>query len=332
MSPFTDQCVRDLTTRRRRRRSLRLNTQRATPVELFRQRRQDGVVSASVFISYRRSETAELARRLQGHLEKTLAVWMNVYDIRPDGDRTAVIPKTLEPCDAIVVLIGPRWLESNGDQDGLDKPNDYVRLEIEYALEHQKILIPIPAEGIEMPSADKLPDSLRPLVAIEPFAVRETTFAADASRLDQLIKKRIEERDRKESSVGIVWLLVAIALLLFLWRVASVEPPPPTPEQTGPPYTIAITNLCSRSVSVLIRYHNGSEWTFYRQNVAPGGPRPLTKGGRTLQTNKPKAFYYARNSDIGQAWAFWHRGRSYPMLRARFRPSSGAIPIRLTCS
>jgi hypothetical protein len=63
-------------------------------------------------------------------------------------------------------LIGERWL-SVIDQHGrrrLDSPDDFVRLEIEAALQRDVRVIPILVDGATMPEAGELPSSLARIV------------------------------------------------------------------------------------------------------------------------------------------------------------------------
>jgi hypothetical protein len=62
-------------------------------------------------------------------------------------------------CDVLLALIGYRWLTIT-DQDGqqrLDKPGDFVRLEVEAASARDVRVIPILMEGARMSRDDELP-------------------------------------------------------------------------------------------------------------------------------------------------------------------------------
>src|SRR5262245_3681951 len=96
----------------------------------------------SIFINYRREDTSGYSGRLEERLASTFgsdAVFMDLGDIRPGTNFVRAIDESLAQCDVMVVLIGKRWLEAE-DASGrrrLDKPDDFVRLEIAKALERK---------------------------------------------------------------------------------------------------------------------------------------------------------------------------------------------------
>jgi hypothetical protein len=67
--------------------------------------------------------------------------------------------------DVFLALIGPNWLGLR-KEDGtrrLDNPDDPVRIEIATALRRDIRVIPILLDGARMPTAEELPDDLKPL-------------------------------------------------------------------------------------------------------------------------------------------------------------------------
>ena len=92
-----------------------------------------------IFISYRRQETAWPAGRLYDVLVEHFPaeqVFKDVDNIEPGDDFVERITAAVASCDVLLALIGPQWLtitDENG-QRRLDDPEDYVRLEIETAL------------------------------------------------------------------------------------------------------------------------------------------------------------------------------------------------------
>jgi hypothetical protein len=64
-----------------------------------------------------------------------------------------VISRAVGSCDVLLALIGDQWLtltDSHGRRR-LDDPDDFVRLEIEAALERNVRIIPILVDGANMP-------------------------------------------------------------------------------------------------------------------------------------------------------------------------------------
>ena len=94
---------------------------------------------STVFISYRRENTAGEARALFNDLISRLgegSVFMDVDSIALGRDFRSVLQETTASCDVMLVLIGRNWADArdDGGRIRLESPTDYVRLEIELAL------------------------------------------------------------------------------------------------------------------------------------------------------------------------------------------------------
>lgn len=95
----------------------------------------------SVFISYRRDDSAGEAGRLADTLEARFGrerVFRDVEDIPAGQDFAREIDRTLARTDTLLVIIGREWLAVK-DASGrrrLDDTQDFVRLEIAAALAH----------------------------------------------------------------------------------------------------------------------------------------------------------------------------------------------------
>jgi hypothetical protein len=107
----------------------------------------------------------------------------------------AAINGTIASASVVLVVIGPRWLtirEPNGGGPRLDNPNDFVRIEVELAIEHNIPIIPIPVQDVKMPPADDLPTSLASLAYRNAAKVRPNPdFQGDMIR----VMKGIESVD-----------------------------------------------------------------------------------------------------------------------------------------
>ena len=136
-----------------------------TPSE--RRQTERAAKSAKIFISYRRAEASWPARWLTDKLVEQFGpgvVFQDVDSIRPGDDFAAEIVAAVEACSVLLALIGPRWLTA--EEDGgrrLDDPQDWVRLEIETALNRGVRVIPVLVDEARMPSACELPPSLQSL-------------------------------------------------------------------------------------------------------------------------------------------------------------------------
>ncbi|RYP89030.1 TIR domain-containing protein [Nocardioides guangzhouensis] len=152
----------------------------------------EGSGGGRVYISYRRSDAAHVAARLGDFLRNALGsgqVFLDVDSIKvgdtyPDALRTGI-----EHAMAVLVLIGPQWLdfESGSGRRRLDDPADHVRQEVELALELGKRVVPILIDGAPMPSPGQLPPSLAGLSRRNALRMSPETFAADASRILEVL-------------------------------------------------------------------------------------------------------------------------------------------------
>jgi len=110
---------------------------------------------------------------------------MDVDNIPVGMDFRGVLEGALGRADAVLAVIGKKWLNSrtsDGDRR-LDDPNDFVRMEIEYALRGAVPVIPVLVNGATMPPSEELPDSLRQLVHRLGFVLSTSSFRHDAKKL-----------------------------------------------------------------------------------------------------------------------------------------------------
>ena len=94
---------------------------------------------SGIFISYRRDDSSGHAGRLYDHLSAHFGpdkLFMDVDTIEPGMDFVEVIEQAVGSCEVLIEVIGNEWLDAIDDagRRRLDKPEDYVRLEIKAAL------------------------------------------------------------------------------------------------------------------------------------------------------------------------------------------------------
>ena len=86
---------------------------------------------ARIFLSYRRDDSAGFAGRLADAMESEFgagSVFRDVDDIRPGEDFVQAIESHLRDVGAVLVMIGPRWLDAGADgRRRLDDADDFVR-------------------------------------------------------------------------------------------------------------------------------------------------------------------------------------------------------------
>lgn len=115
-------------------------------------------------------------------------VFVDLDRIRAGHDFREQLTGALEHCDAVLVVIGPTWLNVRSTEQPcgrrIDDPADFVRIEIETAIARQKRVIPVLIKDASLPDELQLPPSLRPLVSVQAARVRsETHFRSDMQAL-----------------------------------------------------------------------------------------------------------------------------------------------------
>jgi hypothetical protein len=94
----------------------------------------------SIFISYRRDDTADVAGRIYDRLAQHFgadSVFKDVDSIPLGVDFRKQLSESVGRCGILLAIIGRQWLTIT-DESGrrrLDNPRDFVRIEIEAALQ-----------------------------------------------------------------------------------------------------------------------------------------------------------------------------------------------------
>jgi hypothetical protein len=155
-------------------------------------------VPGRIFISYRREETAYPAGWLYDRLANSFGggqVFKDVDSIELGDDFVEVIATAVGSCDVLLALIGHEWLTITDEHGNrrLDKPDVFVRLEIEAALARNVRVIPILVDGARMPRADELPTSLAKLVRRQALDLSPSRFDFDTNRLLKVLARTLAE-------------------------------------------------------------------------------------------------------------------------------------------
>jgi hypothetical protein len=143
-----------------------------------------------IFLSYRRDDSHDITDRIGEHLAEAFGrdnVFEDVDSIPLGQDFRSVLSERLGQCDAVLVVIGPKWLTTcapGAPERRLDDPHDFVRSEVAAALARQIPVIPLLVGGAVMPREDELPDALKPLAYRNGMPVRpDPDFEHDLGRL-----------------------------------------------------------------------------------------------------------------------------------------------------
>ncbi|WP_341716552.1 toll/interleukin-1 receptor domain-containing protein [Micromonospora sp. FIMYZ51] len=124
-------------------------------------------MSFRIFISYRKSDQFAAAILLDESMRARFgneAVFRDSRSIPLGADFRSRLWQALSESDVLLTVIGEQWLSA--EQDGvrrLDMPDDYVRLEIAYALRFGLNVVPVLVGDTPLPSEGDLPRDLREL-------------------------------------------------------------------------------------------------------------------------------------------------------------------------
>jgi hypothetical protein len=161
-------------------------------------------VSASapkLFISYRREETAAYAGRLYDALSRRFGEEQVFMDIgmEPGIDFVEQIGEAVAASRLLVAVIGPRWMsmEDASGRRRIDDPGDFVRVEIEAALQQADVrVVPVLVQGASMPSAEELPPSLAEFARRNALELSDARWRYDVDRLTSTVERVLGVRAR----------------------------------------------------------------------------------------------------------------------------------------
>lgn len=121
--------------------------------------------SLKLFVNYRRADNPHFVENIRTWLMIRYGrenVFMDFDSLPNFAQFEDFIKQKIRDSDVVISIIGPQWLDLLADraQRG-DK--DYVRLELEEALMHRKLIAPICILGADPPPQGQLPEALRPI-------------------------------------------------------------------------------------------------------------------------------------------------------------------------
>jgi hypothetical protein len=153
-----------------------------------------------IFISYRRQDTSGYAGWLHDRLAERFGkaqVFRDVASIELGLDFSEAIEQAFESCQALLVLIGPGWTGATDNQGRrrLDNPDDFVRLEVEAALDRGIRVLPILVDNTLMPRSQDLPESLARLSRHNALRLSHESFDDDVRRLIEALAGILKSPD-----------------------------------------------------------------------------------------------------------------------------------------
>jgi hypothetical protein len=143
-----------------------------------------------VFISYRRSDAPSASRQLAEALKLRFGsdeVFFDTRDVAAGTEWRSDAVRRVRGSDVVLAVIGPHWAaaaEDRAHRSVLDPATeDVVRLEIETAFAHGRMVIPVLVDDAEMPVRESLPRPFRPLADVQAQTVRHVSWDRDVEAL-----------------------------------------------------------------------------------------------------------------------------------------------------
>lgn len=143
-----------------------------------------------IFISYRRADSQYVTDIVYEHMARHFGkdnVFLDVGSIPFGVDFRAYLNQQIAEHDVVLVIIGPDWARIMRERAG--QQNDFVRIEIESALQQGKLVVPVLVKNASMPDFSDLPESIRELqwrnsaiVRRQPDLENDCTRLADGIR------------------------------------------------------------------------------------------------------------------------------------------------------
>jgi hypothetical protein len=122
---------------------------------------------AKITISYRRDDSMDITGRIFDRLTSHYGretVFRDIDNIPPGRDFRAHIRASIDESNVLMVVVGPHWMGRDPKgQPRIQADTDYVRIEVEAALNRHIAVIPLLVGGAAMPDPGQLPENIRDL-------------------------------------------------------------------------------------------------------------------------------------------------------------------------
>jgi formylglycine-generating enzyme required for sulfatase activity len=153
-----------------------------------------------IFISYRREDSVDVTGRICDRLVQRFGkqyVFKDVDSIQLGIDFRKRLVDVVSRCEVLLAVIGRQWLTvtNAGGWRRLDDPEDFVRIEIETALQRKIPVIPVLVQNTGMPPETALPAGLKELAFRHAITVHpDPDFHHDVDRLIDQLNQHISPR------------------------------------------------------------------------------------------------------------------------------------------
>jgi hypothetical protein len=151
-----------------------------------------------VFVNFRVGDTEDAAVAIDQKLCRRFGA-ENVFRSSRAMHGGALFPATLEAkaagCAVMLVIIGERWLVENRGARRIDEPGDWVRREIELALDNDRVVIPVlTGDRQRLSPGDALPASITGLLQRQYLRFHHRSAERDLVHIVDEVRHHTAER------------------------------------------------------------------------------------------------------------------------------------------
>ncbi len=203
----------------------------------------------SIFISYRRSDLSKSdANVIHEGLENAFgpdSVFLDTADLHGGDKWKQILNQAGTNAKVCLVVIGPKWLEKN--QDGalrIKQDDDWVRKEIEYAIDKNLVIIPVLVNKAKIPNKEDLPDSIQTMLDSQALKIDLNDWATYKLRIVEELKNhlgnKVSNKEKKKIS-AILYLLSGLILVTIVgwWLYKSKTNDVTKPISTSTPECVS---------------------------------------------------------------------------------------------
>jgi hypothetical protein len=241
-------------------------------------------------------------------------VFMDLDSIEAGMDFADHIRDALDSCAVLVALIGRQWATLADDQGRrrLDFPDDYVRFEVEMALDRGVRVIPVLVDGASPLRQQDLPSDLQKLARLNAFELSYGRYDADSARLLDIIHRVLaapgpaavsRTSDAQENQMGRLDDRVLLRMIVSDPERAHLENLRAGSNldcQRNPSLQAQLRHLrdlrfirSKRNIGDMPERFNLSEWV----ELTDEGNEYLRRMAENAQENQPKIFLCYRRED-----------------------------------
>jgi TIR domain len=192
-------------------------------------------MSQKIFISYRRADTADFTVALYNELCKHFQedrLFKDINNIAPGMEFGHVLNGALDQAVVVLAVIGPEYISGSGAR--LFDPADWVRQELAVSLQRGLRVVPILANGAELPTEAQLPPELHPLRKRQVARIDNQSFQYDVATLANAIRDLIPAKPRPAppatstldnafKAILLLLMLFSIGLIAYAWIFSQDE-------------------------------------------------------------------------------------------------------------